>query len=378
MPQQSIMKAVSQRPWLISLFCMVLLSIWLGLGVLKAEEPQPQTVPSQAPLARVVYQNFTATQVDKQLDLYGRTATDRTATLGAEVAGKIVKLNIKKGDYVKVGQGIAQIDQGDLPLQVERANAMLNVRQQEYNASLSLKKRGLQGEVAYATAAANLAEAKAMLRSARLALANSTVLAPFSGIVDHLYIELGDFVAVGDPIAKAIDLKVLVIEADVSERHVQKLTPNQTANIRFSDGSSAKGVVRYISRVASTTTNTFPIEIAIDNPNQGIPAGISAEVELVIDTQAAIKVTPAMLALDEQGDLGVKTLVDDHIKFVPIQLVKAEQDGVWLTGLGQQVDIVILGQGFVRDGDRVEAISVAEANKISTAQHSTAQNATEQ
>ncbi|MEZ9418021.1 efflux RND transporter periplasmic adaptor subunit, partial [Vibrio sp. 10N.286.49.E1] len=79
-----------------------------------------------------------------------------------------------------------------------------------------------------------------------------------------------------------------------------------------------------------------------------------------LETSDAIKITPAMLALDEAGNLGVKTLVsiDDSptVRFVNIQLVKAEQDGVWLTGLGQQVDIITVGQGFVRDGDSVIAV----------------------
>jgi multidrug efflux system membrane fusion protein len=63
-----------------------------------------------------------------------------------------------------------------------------------------------------------------------------------------------------------------------------------------------------------------------------------------------------MLALDEAGNLGVKTLENQKVKFIPIQLVKAEQDGVWLTGLGDKVDIITTGQGFVRDGDEVIAV----------------------
>lgn len=78
---------------------------------------------------------------------------------------------------------------------------------------------------------------------------------------------------------------------------------------------------------------------------------------LELETKMAVKITPAMLALDEEGNLGVKTLEqEDVIKFVPIQIVKAEQDGVWLSGLGDKVDIVTTGQGFVRDGDRVIAV----------------------
>ncbi len=113
--------------------------------MLKAEEPQP-SAPSDtaAPLARVVFQTFHAQKVEKKIDLYGRTAPDRTAKLGAEIAGKIIKLNVRKGDSVKAGQSIAQIDLGDLQIRLERAQAMLNVRQQEFNASKSLKSKGFK------------------------------------------------------------------------------------------------------------------------------------------------------------------------------------------------------------------------------------------
>ncbi|MCW8345205.1 efflux RND transporter periplasmic adaptor subunit [Vibrio sp. ZSDZ65] len=364
MPTMQPGRFFSKRPWLISLLFILGLAVWLGLGALRAEESNPSTSPEVTPLARVVFQSFVAESIDKKIELYGRTAPDRTAKLGAEIAGKIIGLSVRKGDRVKAGQAIAQIDKGDLAIQLERAQAMLNVRQQEFNASKSLKSRGLQGEVAYSTAAANYTEAKAMVSAAKLALRNTIVKAPFTGIVDQIDIELGDFVSIGDPVAMMIDLNVLVIEADVSERHIQNLSVNQPATVRFIDGTPVTGKLRYISRVSSSTTNTFPIEIEVPNPKQKISAGVSAEVELALEKNIAIKITPTMLALDERGNLGVKTLQSNKVAFVPIQLVKAEQDGVWLTGLGDRVDIIVLGQGFVRDGDAVEAISVEQANQV--------------
>ncbi|MGL6258406.1 efflux RND transporter periplasmic adaptor subunit [Vibrio sp. WXL210] len=347
--------AITQRPWLISLFLLVSLGLWLMMGPAQADNDPNRQSDQQVPLAKVVYQTFRAENTFKSIDLYGRTAPNKAANLGAEFAGKIDQLAIKKGDRVSKGQVVATIDKGDLDIQMARAQAMLKVRNKEFNAAQSLKNRGLQGEVAFATAEASLAEAKAMVSAVRLALRNTQVIAPFSGIIDTLHIEQGDYVAVGDPIAHLIDLEKVVIEADVSERHVQSLELGQNAAIRFIQGDSATGVVRYISRVSSPATNTFPIEIEIDNPEQRIPAGISSEVTLALREIMAVKITPAMLALDESGDLGVKTLVDEQVHFVPIQLVKAEQDGVWLAGLGDEVDIITTGQGFVRDGDQVIA-----------------------
>lgn len=214
--------------------------------------------------------------------------------------------------------------------------------------------------MAFATAEAALVDARANLNNVQTAVKNTEVKAPFDGIVDHHFVEVGDFVGVGDPIATVIDLETLVIEADVSERHIQYLKEGLQADVRTINGQHHLGTLRYIGRVSSVSTNTFPIEIEIDNRNSLIPAGISAEVQLPLNEVLAIKITAAMLALDEEGNLGVKTLQDEHVKFVPIQLVKAEEDGVWLSGLGEQADIIVLGQGFVRDGDTVIANKVGD------------------
>ncbi len=220
--------------------------------------------------------------------------------------------------------------------------------------------------MAFSSAQSNLVEARAVVKKARLNLDNTTIRAPFDGILDDLIIEVGDFVGIGDPVATILDLDNVVVEADVSERHIQALKVGETASIRFIDGPRVKGIVRYISRISSATTNTFPIEIEISNPDLSIPAGISAEVALELDLQLATKISPAMLALDKDGNLGVKALYPtEHsaesdasrkVYFVPVQLVKAEQDGVWLAGLGESADIITIGQGFVRNGDRVHAV----------------------
>lgn len=353
-----------QRPWLISLILIVILSLWLSMGMANAgkDAAPPHIERQKAPQAKVEYQTFEIQSIAKTIDLYGRTAPNRESTLGAEISGKIVKLLVDKGSFVDKGQAIAQIDEADLELQLQQAKANLEVREKEFKAAKSLKRRGLQGEVAYSTAQANFVQAQAMVKKAQHDVENTFVRAPFSGVVDDLIIEVGDFVNVGSAVAKIVDLSVLVVEADVSERHAQDLSIGQKASIRLLDGKSLEGSLRYISKVSSVATNTFPIEIEIPNPEQRVPAGMSAEVKLNLQTLDAIKVSSAMLALDEDGNLGVKTLQEDRVHFVPIQLVKAEQDGVWLTGFPPSVDIITRGQGFVRDGDKVIAVK-SKANR---------------
>jgi multidrug efflux system membrane fusion protein len=357
-------RRIVERPWLVSLTLVIVLAVWLALGQLNAQDESVSSLSSQSddtPVAKVMFNSFSAQPTSKTIELYGRTAPNRQARLGAEVAGKIVSLNVQKGQRVKQGQVIANIDERDLDIQLQRAKAMLRVKEKEFKAAESLKNRGLQGEVAFATAQAALVDARANFSNVETALKNTKVRAPFNGILDHRFVEVGDFVGVGDPIATVIDLEKLVIEADVSERHIQYLKEGQKADVRTIDNIHHQGVIRYIGRVSSTSTNTFPIEIEISNDESAMPAGVSAEVVLSLSEVMAVKVTAAMLALDEAGNLGIKTLRDQHVHFVPIQLVKAEKDGVWLSGLGDQVDIIVLGQGFARDGDLVMATKVDDA-----------------
>jgi multidrug efflux system membrane fusion protein len=358
MPVVKAGRFVAQRPWIISITCVVALGAWLYVGTSKAEEENAETQTSKVeiPLAKVGFQTFKSEPTAQNIELYGRTAPNRDVQLKAEIAGRVDSLKIAKGDMVKAGQVIALIDQRDLPAQLDQAKAILKVKQKEFDASSSLKKRGLQTEVAFTAAEAELATAKAAVASVQDKLKHSIIRAPFSGIVNDLNVELGDYLASGDPVAHLIDLSKLVIEADLSERHIRSVSRGQAAAVKLHNGDKLEGTLRYVARNSSITTNTFPVEIEIDNSQQLISSGVSAEVTLSLKTQDAVKVTPAMLALDEEGNLGVKTLKDDRVHFVGIQLVKAEQDGVWLSGLGSTVDIVTVGQGFVRDGDQVIAV----------------------
>lgn len=133
----------SQRPWLVSLILVTILTVWLGLGILKAEEsPQSNKQEETIPLAKVVVDSFIAQPTAKNINLYGRTAPNREATLGAEIAGKIIALKASKGDFVKKGQAIAQIDKADLDIRLEKAKALLTVKEKEFKAANSLKKEG--------------------------------------------------------------------------------------------------------------------------------------------------------------------------------------------------------------------------------------------
>jgi multidrug efflux system membrane fusion protein len=351
---------LAERPYIIAIIITLALVLWMASGLMQAQEIPNEKSSHSVILPKVKVETLHAAIISNTVALYGRTEPDRVTTLKAEVSGKIEQVLAKRGASVKKGQVIVKLALNDLASQLAQAEALLTQREIEHQGAIKLSADGYQGKVQVSSAAANLASVQAQIVRLNIDIANTVIRAPYDGVLNTRYVEQGDYVKSGDDIAMIADLDPLVVRAHVSENNIAQLKVGQNANIRLLNKENLLGKVRYIASVADDATNTFKIEVVIDNTGSTLLAGLSSEVNIVLAEVSAIKVSPALLALDEQGNIGVKTVLNNVVQFTAINIVKSEKDGIWLSGLGDQADIITLGQGFVRAGDEVEAIFAAE------------------
>lgn len=360
-----IITKMRQQPAWIALLIFVILCLWIASGSFAADPENQGSKAADITLPKVRTSILNADQVSRDITLYGRTEPDRMATLRAELKGQVIELFFTEGQQVKKGQKLVAIDANDLTQRLSSAKASLRQREIELKGARSLGKKGYQSEANLAQAEANVESAKAELEGLQLALDNTTIEAPFDGIVNEQFVEIGDLLKDGDKIVTVVDLDPLVISADVTETHIGQLRLGSQANGRMVTGKHVEGQIRFISSMSNMGTNTFKIEVEVDNSDQKLMAGMSTELSIPLEQTWAIKITPAVMALDESGNLGVKTLVDNRVKFVPIDMIKSDSEGVWLAGLGEQSEVITLGHGFVRDGDQVEVVNTAQGTQVS-------------
>ena len=354
--QSHLMQWLAQRPYLIAVAISLILILWMASGIMTAPSPAQPADKTNNQIAKVQVTTMHAQLMNDSVQLYGRTEPDRITTLKAELAGTIENVEAQRGAQVTKGQVIARIALNDLPAQLERSKALLKQRQVEFQGIKKLNADGYQGEVELASAAAQLAEIKAEITRLEIAIKQTVIRAPYDGVLNTRYVEQGDYVQSGDPIAVVADLDPIVVRAFVTEKQVQQIELAQQAQVSLLNERQLMGKVRYIASIADQQTNTFKIEVAIDNHDSQLLAGLSSELNIGFKKVNAIKLSPALLALDEQGNIGVKTVQNNQVLFTEINVVKNEPDGLWLTGLGEQADVISLGQGFVRAGDKVEAV----------------------
>ena len=98
--------------------------------------------------------------------------------------------------------------------------------------------------------------------------------------------------------------------------------------------------------------------MTLPNPGGTIPEGVTAELRLKLGLIKAHFLSPAALTLNELGELGVKTVMFDQVQFHKVQIIDDTQQGVWLIGLPDEVELIVVGQEFVRTNQKVRSINV--------------------
>jgi multidrug efflux system membrane fusion protein len=142
----------------------------------------------------------------------------------------------------------------------------------------------------------------------------------------------------------------------------------ETATAKLVTGQEVQGRIRYLSTVADRSTRTFAVEMEIDNAAGELPAGVTAEMLLESGEVMAYQLSPAMLTLNSEGDIGVMTVdANQRARFTPVVIEKSGTDGVWVSGLGDTASVITVGQGFVRSGQAVEIIMPRESSETALA-----------
>lgn len=355
------------RSWLISASIAGMIALWVASGQLSDDEDaHPANAASVSELAQtasVRVRRQAAEEVTRIVSVNGRTAPSRVVELNAETDGRVVTVGIERGERVDEGGIIVELDQRDRAARLAEARAVVRQRELEYAARQELKSESYVSDAQLQEAAAMLESAKVVLKRAQLDVTYMTVRAPFDGALQERHVEVGDFVAEGDPIATLVDERTLVVSAGVSEFEAQFVSKGETASAELVTGEVMTGTIRYIAPVADEATRTFTVELEVDNAAGDYRAGVTAKLLIPAETIFAQRISPSLLTLDEQGNLGVKIVNDNgKVEFHVADVAQSSSDGVWIAGLPTVATIITVGQGFVTDGTTVTTVPEDEVD----------------
>ncbi|UZD92458.1 efflux RND transporter periplasmic adaptor subunit [Cognatishimia activa] len=369
----------------------------------------PEEAAPASDVVRVVAVHSTARVIDSAVVVRGETEAERQLDVLAETSGLVTSQPLRKGAFVEQDQIICQIDPGTRPAtlaeaqarlieanagvptamaRVDEAKARLEEAKINDNAASKLSQDGFASEtrVASTQAAVRAAEAalsaavsgldsaqagiqaaEARVASAQKEIDRLTVRAPFAGLLESDAAEFGSLLQAQGPngahCATIIKLDPIKLVGFVPETEVNRVELGALGGARLASGEQVRGTVTFISRAADPNTRTFRVELEVPNKDLKIRDGQTAEIIIAAEGKAAHLLPQSALTLNDEGALGVRVVTkDSEADFVPVSVLRDTTDGIWLDGLPEKADVIIIGQEYVIAGVPVEA-SYQETNE---------------
>jgi multidrug efflux system membrane fusion protein len=332
--------------------------LWLGSGVFSfgggkhADNAQAKAVD----IPSVQVEQLSWHHRFASITVRGRTEALRTVDVKAELDGVVETLHFDKGDFVKAGQVLCELKVNDRAAKVDEARAQVAEMEQKYKANLALAKDGYLAQTLLAESATALETARANERTTELDLQHTQIRAPFDGLVDNRYVNVGDLMRDGDKCAMLMAPEPFLAIGQLSEHDVSSMKAGDPASATLVTGETVQGRVRFVGQRADSSTRTFLLEVELPNPDAKLRDGVSADIHIPVRNLNATKISPGILVLDDSGVVGVRTVVNGIVHFRPVQIVSDGPDGMWVTGVPEGTVVITVGQEFVSEGSRVKPV----------------------
>ena len=340
-----------------ALAILIFASLWIASGVFSGSAKQTATAASSTnQIPRVQTAVLAATDRDAILTIRGRTAALHSVELKAEVDGVVQAIHFEKGDRVKTGQVLCEIKLNDRAAKLDQARAMVTQTAKQHAVDLDLARSGFRSATQVDQSAAALEAARASEQTMAIDLENTRIKAPFDGLVDDRFVDVGDYMRPGDKCALLIAPEPFLAVGQVSEREVSELKVGDPASAALVTGENVAGRIRFVASRADDTTRTFRVEVELPDPDGKLRVGVSADIHIPVKQLMAQKISPGILVLDDNGVVGVRAVRDGIVRFFPVQIVSDGPDGMWVSGLPNHLTVITVGQSFVTDGEHVKTV----------------------
>ena len=303
--------------------------------------------------------------------------------VGFQVGGRVVERRVEVGDGVRAGQVLATLDAQDYKLSAVAAReALLAARtdrdqqRADHRRYEDLHAKGFIGtaELERRKSALDAAEARYNQAAAQAQVSENqtgyTLLrSPTTGVVTGVETEVGQVVAVGQPVLRLAPTTDKEVAVAIPESRLAQLRQAPSVRVAlWASGPELRGTIREISPVADPTTRTFAARIALTQVPPEVAFGMSATVKFEAPARGEALLLP-LQALLRDGDANYVWKLDRGaltVQRVPVRVVAFDGNQVAIDGGGVKPgdELVTAGVHLLKDGQKVKPLPAPTAAAI--------------
>jgi RND family efflux transporter MFP subunit len=334
-------------------------------------KPAAEAEKSRPVLVRTVH--FEAQSPDRSFvgTIRPRTETD----IGFRVAGKVAKRLVEVGDSVEIGQPLALLDETDLKLQAEQAQAeftaatgVLAQAQASEQRATQLRARGWSTDAQMDQARAAADEARGRLTRAersveltRNGLSYATLLANARGVVTATSIEPGQVVASGQSAVRVARIAEKEVAVAIPETLLNRAKSGEAGVTLWSEANKTyPAKLRELAPMADPATRTYLAKFSVPDAGDEVKLGMTATLTLADPATERVARVP-LSALFDQGT-GASLYVADSktgaVVLKPVVVKSYEsRDVVISSGVDEGDEVVVLGVQKLDPAQKVRVVS---------------------
>jgi RND family efflux transporter MFP subunit len=295
------------------------------------------------------------------------------ATVKSKVSGIVLSTAVQEGVEVRAGQVIAQLDPAEARARVAQQQAMLadaqarlTMAKKNMSNSASLLKQNFIAQNAYDTSAnavdlaqAAVDSARAQLDLARIALADTTIRAPLSGVVSRRHAQAGEKLSPDSPVFSIVDLKHLTLDAQVPASDIPRIHVGQDVQFKVDgfDGRNFAGKVARINPATETGSRAMIVYVDVANPDGVLRAGMFAKGTIVTEKSNVHPLLPLGAVRKDNGRDVVYRIDNGKVVAQPVKLGLRNQDeGVVeaLEGVDAGMTVLAVPLDGIKPGSKVK------------------------
>ncbi len=297
-----------------------------------------------------------ATNFTHYISQPGIVSSKENILISVEIGGMVVKRLVEEGNWVNKGDAIIQLDESVLSNQVEDVRQSTELAKTTYERQNNLWKQAIGSEIQYLQAKNQYMSLQKKLAAMEAQLDKLELVAPISGRLDEIYINVGEFAAPAMSAFRIVNSKKLQVEVDVAERYSTIIKKGDLVNLSFNAlDINRQEKVSFVGQVINPQNRTFKVKINLNNSSGDIKPNSIASVKLQDFSQKDAMVLPsACIKKDMRGSF---VFLADNNKAIKkyVETGLSEDDMTHITsGLEFGQEVIVIGYDGVANGSKID------------------------
>ena len=340
---------------------LILGAVAIVAGIAKMPSQKHEAAAVEAPPVNVSVQSVVAEpELAYTFELPAVVEPNRVVRVAAEVSGRVEHIGPQKGDVVRAGDLLIQLNADLLIPQYDSAKAQLDFDQIQYKRTTNLVQENATTQRDLDTATAQLAASKARFDEIRARLERTRILAPIGGVLDELLVEEGEYVDPSVPVAQLVETDPAKVVVEMPERDTAFFAPGDKVEVLWETKGVEKhlaGQIRFISALADPQTRSTRMEILLENKERLLHSGQIVRARLTRRILKDAILVPLLAVIPMEDGMAVYVVNSTQAERREIQLgaIKGERVQV-LSGLKPGDQLIVAGHRFVAPGQKVNIV----------------------